>query len=399
MIVWLATGALAATLTVGEHAPTVQSTIDLAAPGDTVVIPAGDWAGPVRVDEAITLTSTGGVIDGGDQGTVLRVSAPGAVIDGVRVRGSGSDLATTDACVYVESTAVGAVVRGSEIWDCAFGIWVHQARAVRIEDNVVRGRETGHPSNKGNAIHLFDSDELVVRGNTVSDARDGIYVSATNQSLIADNHATRVRWGIHYMYSMDNVIRGNVVADNNGGIALMQSRGLTVEDNVATGNKGRGILFRDAERCSIRRNRVERNGEGLFFYSSIGNDITDNVIAHNQVGARVWAGTKDNVIAGNRFLANRQQVFYVAAEDQVWGTAERGNTWSDYLGWDQDGDGRGDRPYRADSFTANLLYRFPQAVLLLNSPTLEMLSYLQVRMPALRVPTVIDEHPTLARVQ
>ena len=70
-----------------------------------------------------------------------------------------------------------------------------------------------------------------------------------------------------------------------------------------------------------------------------------------------------------------------------------GNYWSDYMGWDQDGDGIGDRPYRVNSFHSQLIYRFPSAALLMNSPSLETLTLLERRLPFLRTPTITDRNP------
>lgn len=384
---------LATTWVVGVDAPGVQAAIDAAAPGDTVALPEGRWPGPALLNKAITLTSTGGVLDGGGVGTVLRVTGAGARVERLRVEGSGHDRQTEDACVRTAPEAVGAILLENQLRDCGFGIWVHQGRGVIVERNHVVGRVDGHPSRKGNGIHLFDGEGLIVRDNHVEHSRDGIYVGATENSLIAENRTSNQRYGIHYMYSMHNTIRGNIATHNTGGIALMQSHDLHVEGNQAHDNAEKGILFRDVWGCTIVGNEVSRNGEGMFFFSSTRNEIRENVLHHNDIGARVWAGTEDNVVTQNRFVANRQQLFYVAATDQHWGNAEHGNHWSDYLGWDQDGDGRGDRPYRADSLTASLLHRYPAAVLLLSSPALELLGYLQARMPAFRVPTVIDPQP------
>lgn len=393
MISFLLGAASAATWVVGEDAPSVQAAIDAAAPGDTVALPEGRWPGPVELNKAITLTSTGGVLDGQGVGTVLRVSGAGAVIDGLRVENSGDDRQTEDACIRTLSSAVGAVLTRNRLRGCGFGIWVHEGRHIRVEGNHVVGREGGLSARKGNGIHLFDGEHLVVRDNLVEHSRDGIYVGVTEHSLIEGNRASHQRYGIHYMYSLHNTIRGNVATHNTGGIALMQSHDLHVEGNQAHDNEEKGILFRDVYECKILNNEVSRNGEGMFFFSSVRNEIRDNLLHHNDIGARVWAGTVDNVVVGNRFLANRQQLFYVSASDQTWGDGRRGNRWSDYLGWDQDGDGIGDRPYRADSLTASLLHRYPASVLLLSSPALELLGYLQARMPAFRVPTVIDPHP------
>jgi len=394
----LALGALdAQTLVVGEDGATVQDAVDRARPGDTVLVPSGVWPGPVVLNKAITLRGDGGIIDGGGTGTVVRLEAPGARLADLSVRSSGDDRGGPDSCVYVATEAIGASIRNCELTACTFGIWVHQGREVQIEGNHVVGRaDLGHRSNRGNGIHLFDGTGLRVVGNEIEGARDGVYVSATEDSLIADNVARDLRYGIHYMYSWRNTIRGNHLSGNTAGIALMSSHHIEVLDNVSTGNASHGILFRDVQYARIEGNTVQDNGEGLFFFSSLDNDILGNRVAHNVIGARVWAGSERNVIRGNDFVGNQQQVFYVAATDQEWGDAEGGNYWSDYLGWDQDGDGRGDRPYRVDSTTAGLVHRFPAAALLLSSPALELLLWVQGRVPGLATPTVTERAPRTA---
>lgn len=231
--------AAGATLTVGKDAPSVQGTLDLAHDGDTVVVPDGTWPGPVHVERAITLTSRGGIIDGGGVGRVIQVNAPGAVLDHLIVRNSGDDLTGPDACIYVDKPAVGAIVRDSDLTECLFGIWVHNGEGVQVIGNHVVGRPNAHPGARGNGLQLFNGSHLIVQNNTVEGTRDGIYVSATDDSLIEGNHASNVRYGLHYMYSLRNTIRGNVMTHDTGGIALMESRGLTVENNVATDNERR----------------------------------------------------------------------------------------------------------------------------------------------------------------
>jgi len=384
--------ALGAEIVVGTDTGSIQTAVDRAEAGDIVVLGPGDWEGPVRVSKAITLTSRGGVLVG-KEGSTLVVEGPGVVIDNLEIRGSGDDLRGPDSCIWVGPAGVGTVVVDSELSDCLFGIWLHEVRGARLEKNHIIGRPEERPPSKGNGIHLFDSEQLVVSGNTVEGARDGIYVSATEDSVIRGNQISDQRYGIHYMFSYDNVIEDNVANNNSGGIALMESRGLTVTGNTASHNKRQGILFRDVQYSAIKRNTVEFNGEGLFFFSSLDNQIEDNWIAGNQVGAKIWAGTERNEVRGNAFIGNRQQVFYISSFDQNW----EPNYWSDYMGWDQDSDGHGDRPYRNDAFMAQLLHRYPQAVLLLSSPTIEILSQLQNRLPSLRVATVVDERPLVSR--
>lgn len=380
---------------VTQGGPGLQAVLDAAEPGDVIELHEGIHEGPVRIDKPLILRGRGGIVDGGGQGSTVVVSAPGVRIEGVAIRNSGEDVGASDACIYVGPDATGALLLNNILTRCAFGIWVHETDGVQIIDNRIESREELRTNDRGNGIQLFNASNLVVRGNHVSLARDGIYVSATEDSLIEYNVTSKLRFGIHYMYSYRNTVSGNVANDNTVGLALMESRDLVVEDNRAFRNKRNGLLFRDVEHSQIRRNHLEGNGSGMFFFSSIENVIADNRIIDNEIGLKIFAGTKRNRVEGNVIRGNREQVFYVSTEDQLWGVDGPGNYWSDYIGWDQNGDGVGDRPHRVDSFTTGLLHRYPSASLLLRSPALEMLAHMAERMPMFRTPTVIDLAPLM----
>lgn len=375
----------------------LQPLVDQASPGDVLQLPPGVWSGPVVIDKPLTIRGPGAIVDGGGRGTVVRVDAPNVTLSDLVIEHGGRDVDGPDACVYVTQRATRARIRANSLSRCGFGIWIHRTEDVVVEGNRIIGPTTGHRADRGNGIHLFDGTRLLVRDNVISGGRDGIYVAATEDSRIEGNRMSDTRYGIHYMFSYDNVVSHNHARGNVGGIALMESHGITATHNVSSDNKEHGILFRDAQRCTIRHNRVERNGNGLFFFSSVDNVIEHNVVAHNEVGAKVWAGSDRNEVSSNAFLGNRVQLFYVASSDLVWGDARAGNFWSDYLGWDQNGDGVGDRPYRVDSFTTRLIHRYPAASLLLRSPALELLTHLEQTLPLLRTPTVIDRRPLSRR--
>lgn len=396
LLLWAATSMAASHTAV--PGTSLQALIDSAAAGDSIIVPSGTWRGSVTISKTLVIEGqTGAVIDGGGSGTVVRILAPNVTVKGFEIRGAGDDLSGPDAGIHVGKTAEGSLVSDNTVHTSAFGIWTHEVTKVRILKNRVIGTLEGHRTTRGNGIHLFDSDHLVVDGNHISGGRDGIYVSATEFTTISNNLMEQTRYGVHYMFSYDNVLVGNRSINNTNGYAVMGSRRVTVEDNLAKNNEHHGLLFRDVQYSPIRRNRLESNGEGLFFYSSTENTIVDNVIISNDVGAKIWAGSVRNIVSGNRFVGNRRQVFYVSSQDLVWGVKQAGNIWGDYLGWDQDGDGLGDRPYRVDSFTSHLLHKYPAAVLLMRSPALELMTHLQERMPVLKVATVVDMRPMMMR--
>lgn len=377
----------------------LQHLVDETEAGGVLELGPGVWLGPATIDKPLTIRGQGATVDGQGRGTTLHVDAPNVTVEGLSIVHSGRELDGPDACIYLTPRAQGARVRKNSLSDCGFGVWVHQTESAVIEGNRIVGTTKGHRADRGNGIHLFDGSRLIVRGNEVSGGRDGIYVAATEDSKIEHNRMRDTRYGIHYMFSYRNVVSHNHASGNLGGIALMESHGITADHNVAIDNKEHGILFRDAQHCTIRHNRVSGNGNGLFFFSSVDNVIEHNVIAHNEIGAKIWAGSNRNQVSKNTFLGNRIQLYYVATTDLVWGEERAGNFWSDYLGWDQNADGVGDRPYRVDSFTTRLIHRYPAAALLLRSPALELLAHLEQSMPILRTPTVVDLQPLSRRAE
>lgn len=371
----------------------LQERLNAAQPGDVITVPPGTIAGPLVVSRSVLLIGEGVTIDGRGVSQVVRIDAPRVEFRGFTIENSGMDLGGPDACIYLSKKAEFSKIVGNELRRCSFGVWVHETRKAQIDSNRIHGSKEGHRSERGNGIHLFNASDLVVSRNHVTGGRDGIYVSATEGSLIEGNRIQGTRYGVHYMFSYSNELRNNFVSDSMTGYALMESHHIRVLGNTAVDCDERGILFRDVQYCHIERNRVLGNAEGLFFFSSTENTVVNNEIRGNQVGARIWAGTLRNDISENRFVNNAQQIFYVGSSDLLLGEKGRGNFWSDYLGWDQDGDGVGDRPYRVDSFSARLTHQYPVAALLLRSPALELLSHLQQDLPLLSVPTVIDQSP------
>ena len=110
-------------------------------------------------------------------------------------------------------------------------------------------------------------------------------------------------------------------------------------------------------------------------YNSLFNTISNNLFLESDLGIHLTAGSEDNQFSGNAFVNNKEQVKYVANRKQDWSYAGRGNYWSDYLGWDMDGDGIGDTEYEPNDGIDKLLWKFPAAKLLLNSPAVEMLRW------------------------
>src|SRR3982751_6681593 len=103
---------------------------------------------------------------------------------------------------------------------------------------------------RGNGIHQWNCEGNLIAGNEISEARDGIYFSFTNDSRVENNLIHHVRYGLHYMYSNDNVFVNNTFTENAAGGAVMFSNGLTIRNNHFVNNRGLrayGLIFQSTD--------------------------------------------------------------------------------------------------------------------------------------------------------
>jgi len=372
---------------------------------------AGEYSGQFLIDQPLTLACVpGAVIRGENQGNVLTVRAPDVTIEGCELRESGRDLTHMNAAIFLEPTANGAVIRNNYLQGAGFGIWSELNQNVLIEGNRIEGELSLRSQDRGNGIHLFSVKGARVLDNHVWNARDGIYIDNSNGNSIERNLFEDLRYGVHYMFSHDNRVIGNVTRRTRTGYALMQSRKLTVIGNRSEHDQNYGVLMNYITYSVLRDNfvtDVERGdtggdsmisggeGKGLFIYNSLFNIIENNHFQRSDLGIHLTAGSEDNRISGNAFVGNVQQVKYVATRTQEWSVDGRGNYWSDYLGWDRNEDGLGDIPYEPNDNVDRLLWMYPQVRLLMNSPSIEVLRWVQRAFPVIKSPGVQDSHPLM----
>ena len=373
----------------------IQPAIDRAAPGDTLVLPRGQYRGGLRIDKPLTLHGIDRpTIDAGGEGDVIRVTAPDVTIAGLILKNSGDHLGAQNAGVYITRGADRAVVRDCDFTYNLFGAWIEGVKDVEISRNVITGKRDYRSASRGNGIQLYNTTGARIRDNHISFVRDGIYVDVSHHAEFVGNRIHNVRYGTHYMNSNDNRWEGNESFHNRGGLALMMARRQIVKNNRAWGNSDHGIMLRTLQDSVIEGNIVAGNQRGFFIYDAEYNVLKGNLVVDNIVGTHLWAGSKNNQVEGNDFIANREQVRYVAARDELWGVKD-GNFWSNYLGWDRNGDGHGDVRYEANDLVDRLSWQHPMMKLLLASPAVQTLRLVGQQFPLLRAPSIVDPKPKM----
>lgn len=373
----------------------IAAAIARAAPGDTLLIARGRYEENLVIDKPLALRGINRpTVSGELKGDVIRIRAPDVAIENLIVTDSGGDLEKQHAGIYIQPGAHRAKVVNCDIAYSLFGLWIEGADDVEIRGNRITGKRDFQSSQRGNGIQLYNTTGARIVGNDISFTRDGIYVDVSHHAVFRGNRMHHARYGTHYMNSYHNLWEDNDTFLNRGGLALMEVRDQVVRNNRAWGNSDHGIMLRTIQDSVVEKNVVAGNQRGFFIYDAEYNVLRGNLVVDNRVGVHLWAGSTRNEVEENDFIGNREQIRYVAARDEPWGV-KRGNHWSNYIGWDRDGNGIGDVPYEANDLVDRLSWRHPMMKLLLNSPAIQTLRLIAQQFPLLRAPSVVDRKPRM----
>ncbi|WP_232246682.1 right-handed parallel beta-helix repeat-containing protein [Kitasatospora mediocidica] len=297
-------------LRVPQEFHTVQQAVEVARPGDTVLI------GPGVYQESVQLTKPDVVLRGTDRNTVV-FDGGVRLVNGITVTGAGSVVENLTVHGYLANgvlftgvtdqklqqrgaggsaynpldTARFPAVQGfrasrvTSYDNGLYGIYAFDAHGGVIEDSYASGQaDSGiyvgqcRPCDtlvRGNTmehnavgIELTNASEgLSVLGNLVTGNRVGVTVNSNDQEALAPQHGA--------------VIAGNVVADNNAadtpeqadggfgiGIGIGGGTGDRVQRNLVQGNTAVGVVVTDppghpASDDRVEGNRVTGNGADL----------------------------------------------------------------------------------------------------------------------------------------
>lgn len=426
--------------------------VEAAPAGATIVVPAGSYRVHLVIDRPLTLIADGDVyLDGGGRGSIVTITADDVTVRGFHLTGTGGQGEEAAAIKTVEASRV--TIEGNRLHRFFTGIAVNGGEAVWIVDNVLEGSgqvaiDAGHaagatdhaasadpgqsagggqsasgtptdaanphaghgtgdgPGAQGDGISIWTTVGVLIRGNTILDARDAIYLNYADEALVDSNVVERSRYAVHSMFGRSVVVFGNTIRANLSGLVFMYTHDVLAGRNALTDARststGYGVVVKDvvglrlAENL-IARNRVGIQAEGTEHRLATEALIVRNRIAANDIGAALMA-TADLAFAANDFDGNLTQV--LALEPGVeahndWANGGTGNTWSDYAGFDLAGDGVGDIPYTTGGAGEILLARDPALTAYRTSPALAVLDVARAVWESAREPVVRDAFPRI----
>jgi nitrous oxidase accessory protein len=197
------------------------------------------------------------------------------------------------------------------------------------------------------------------------------------------------------MYTNDSEVSDNISIGNHAGYVIMYSARLKIRNNVSDDDRDHGLLFNFANASDISGNAVRGGEKCLFIYNANKNKFHGNWFEGCRLGIHFTAGSEGNAMSGNAFIGNQTQVMYVGTRFLNWSEKGRGNYWSDNPAFDLNGDGIADEAYRPNDIIDQIIWRYPAAKLLLNSPATQVVRWAQSQFPGLHPGGVIDKAPLM----
>ncbi|NPV65897.1 MAG: nitrous oxide reductase family maturation protein NosD [Anaerolineae bacterium] len=383
----------------------IAAALAAAAPGDIVEVRGGIHPAPLEITvPGVTLQGVDNpVIDGGGQGSLVIIAAPDVSLQGFTLRNTGRTLSHEDTAIVAQAPRV--TIADNTLENVLFGIYFANANNGVARNNVVRGLAL-EPSLRGDGIRVWYSNHVTLESNTVTNSRDTLIWYAQD-IFITGNTFSGNRYGLHFMYSSHARVEDNTFTHNSVGSYLMYSDGLILRHNTiaySRGPSGYGVALKDMDDVEMTDNLVIGNRTGLYLDNSPFsvdryNTFTGNVFAFNDLGVSALPAVARNIFQNNSFLENLQQTGVHGRgtlQGNIWHQDGQGNYWSDYSGYDAEGDGIGDRPYRAEKLFESLADAYPVLRLFTFSPAAGAIDFAASAFPSLRPePRLIDEAPLI----
>ena len=290
------------TLYVGGSGPgnytRIQDAIDNATDGDTVYVYNGVYLENVVINKSLNVVGqnkTTTIIDGGQNGDVVWVSADWVYINRFTIKNSSS--LSSGVKIYTQSnnSVIDNIITNNRI-----GISLEYSG----DNNLIL--ENTITANQYRGIFLYSSRYNIIRENTITANQDnGIHLRFSCNTTVTGNLiSSNTKAGISLeVTSCNNTIIDNTVQDNWDGITITSSgSNNTISSNTISGSYSDGIELTASDINVIDGNTIFENLYGIDLSSSCLNSLAGNSI-NNNVNGLVLGGSHHNTIADNVFVS------------------------------------------------------------------------------------------------
>ncbi len=361
----------------------LQDAIDKAPAGSILKLPKGVYKGSIHIDKPLSIIGqeAGVIIDGENNGTVIRSESSYVTLKNLTIINSGDRHENVDAAISM-SKSKQCEISNCIIKNCLFGIDLQMVNNSIIANNYITSKPFALGL-RGDGLRLWYSNDNIVKKNRLIKSRDMV-VWYSHGNLIEDNFGKNDRYSLHFMYAGKNIIKNNHYELNSVGIFFMYS-----QDSIAIGNvikssqgaTGMGIGLKDASNFTIKDNTIIYCAQGLYidrspFEPGTHNHIVGNKILYNAEAMHFHSLSENNIIKDNIIQGNIEDIVNDSRGSKTNENEISENYWDKYEGFDKNGDGIGDTPHKVYQYADQLWVYNSDVKFFYASPVISLLNFL-----------------------
>ena len=384
----------------------LQKAIDNAPEGSILKLPAGVYKGNIVINKPITIIGTqkGVIIDGGNKGTVIKITGSFVTLKNLTVRNSGDYHHQLDSGITLNDGKQNEI-SDCIIENCLFGIDMQQVSNSIISNNYITSKDVALGL-RGDGLRLWYSNDNLILKNSLIKSRDMV-VWYSHGNLIKENYGEYCRYSLHFMYAGKNYVEDNRYKFNSVGIFFMYS-----QDTIATGNviqsslgaTGMGLGLKDVSNFTLKNNTMIYCAQGLYidrspFEPDTNNWIIGNKILYNAEAFHFHSLSENNIIKENIVMGNIEDIVNDSRGSKTDQNEIIGNYWDNYEGFDKDGDNVGDTPHKVYQYADQLWIYNPDVKFFYGSPVISLLNFLAKLAPFTKPIFIMEDQKPRVRIE
>ncbi len=274
----------ASVIQVPEDVPTIQLAINMAYPGDTILVSAGTYYEHIVVNKSVTLTGedpSNTIIDGSGVGYVVYVKADNVVVSGFTIQNGERGV-----CIRYST---GVIIRYNTLSNNLVGVYLSggSSNSQIINNTII--------SNDNYGIRVYASNSNLIEGNTIAYNYKGLSLSS---------------------YTRNNIVNQNTIIYNTYGIRMYNTFNNTIDDNTISYNKYGLYASSNSTQNALTNNVISANTYGIRFWHSGNNLFRFNTLSNNQYGFWVYGNLPSHYVLDidTTNTVNGKPIYYLVNE-------------------------------------------------------------------------------------
>ncbi|UCN00097.1 nitrous oxide reductase family maturation protein NosD [Sulfurimonas sp. SWIR-19] len=382
----------------------LQDALNKAKPDAVIKLHNGIYYGNLVIDKPVTLVGIGENVEirGDGNASVITIHSSRVCLKNLLISNSGKNMQKIDAAVALKQ------VKHCEISNCRVQNVLYGIDMDRVEQSFILHNDITVAKNdialRGNGLKLYYSHYNTIRGNSIHHTRD-VTLNYSHHNLLQDNTFTHNRFATYLELSNANVLQHNRYMYNSVGMMFMGAKDTKILANKiysSTGAAGIGVMIGDVSDFIFTGNSVRYNAKGIYIQGAekargMKRFFKNNEIAYNAEALHFHASIRDNTIVHNKFFGNIDDVLKDIGGDFDASNVVEYNYWDRYDGFDANGDGIGDTPYRVYQH-ADLLWQENHKVkFFYAAPVMSLLDFLLKLAPFIEPDLIMEDKKPIFR--